>query len=261
MRAQTLEMETKLRIALSEAAFEVHYQPLVDAKKGKMIAVEALLRWNHPEDGEISPSQFVPVAEETGLINPIGMFVLRRACEDALRWPETNLSVNVSAAQLRNPDFPAQLCEVLAATGFPKERLELEITETYVVLDPQTALKVLDQIRTLGVRIALDDFGTGYASIGFLRQFCFDKLKLDRSLVADAISDDPARALLLASLTVARALNMSVTAEGIENAGQADLMRTVGCDQLQGWYFSAAVEASAIDWLVADQAQVARLSA
>jgi diguanylate cyclase (GGDEF)-like protein len=254
MRAQTLEMENKLRAALDSNAFQVHYQPLVDAKNGKMIAVEALLRWNHPDDGEISPVQFVPVAEETGLINLIGLFVLRRACSDALRWPDTNLSVNVSTAQLRNPDFPEQLRQVLAETGFPAARLELEITETYVILDPQTARDVLDQIRALGVRIALDDFGTGYASIGFLRQFCFDKLKLDRSLVADAISDDPARAMLLASLTVARALKMSVTAEGIENAGQADFMRAIGCDHLQGWHFAAAVEASAIDWLVAEQA-------
>jgi len=160
------------------------------------------------------------------------------------------VAVNVSAAQLRNPDFPRNVKAILEETGFPPARLELEVTETYLVSDPETAGFVLQGLRELGISIALDDFGTGYASIGFLRQFSFDKLKLDRSLVIDAENSDAARALLQASVAMARALKMQVAAEGVETNGQADLMRVAGCDQLQGWLFDRAMPAERIATLI-----------
>jgi diguanylate cyclase (GGDEF)-like protein len=257
MRSNSHVIEGKLRAALSQQAFEMHYQPMIDAKSGKMVAVEALLRWNDPEDGEIGPNVFVPVAEETGLINAIGLFALRKACEDGLQWTDISLSVNVSAAQLRNPEFPLHIKTIVEETAFPPERLEIEITETWLVLDPQAAEKMLTRIRALGVKIALDDFGNDFASIGLLRRFAFDRLKLDGSLVANAIQDEPARAMVMASLTVARALQMPVTAEGVETPEQADFMRMVGCDRMQGWQFARAAGAASINLAVTAPAKAA----
>jgi diguanylate cyclase (GGDEF)-like protein len=234
-------IETELRQALAKNDFRLVYQPLFDTADGQVRCVEALLRWTSPTLGEVEPVDFIPVAEESGLIDPMGRFILRKACEDALGWHNVSVAVNVSAAQLRNPDFPAHVREILEDTGFPARRLELEITETYLISDPETAGQVMRGLQDLGVSIALDDFGTGYASIGFLRQFSFDKLKLDRSLVVDAENSDAARALLQASVAMARALDMEVTAEGVETVGQADLMRIAGCDQLQGWLFDKAM--------------------
>ncbi len=247
MQAEAHDIETGIREALDNEDFAVHYQPLIDARTGAVSSVEALLRWEDPTKGNLSPAVFIPVAEETGLINRLGIYVLRKACMDAIAWPDIQLSVNVSAAQLRNPDFPKLLEDVLNETGFPAKRLEIEITETYIVLDPETAQIVLTQIQALGVSVALDDFGTGFASIGFLRQFNFDKLKIDRSLVTDSVRNEGSRAMLHASISVARAMGMAVVAEGIENEGQAVFMRSAGCDQLQGWHFSRAIAASEID--------------
>ena len=193
-REAVREIEDELRSALANREFSLAYQPLVDADDGTIVAVEALLRWNRADGQPISPAVFVPVAEETGLINQIGLWVLRRAMCDAAAWERITLSVNISAAQLRNTEFPIKLGELLEETGFAPERLELEITETCLVLDPVVAERSLDVIRGFGVNISLDDFGTGYASIGFLRQFRFEKLKLDRSLVVQAGEDDGSRA-------------------------------------------------------------------
>lgn len=224
----------------------VHYQPLVDVATKEVVAVEALLRWERPGGKPIGPDVFIPIAEESGLINAIGLWVLRQACTDALNWNGIELSVNVSAAQLRNPGFPILLGQVLDETGFPPSRLELEVTETYLVLDPEVARRSFDAIRNFGVRIVLDDFGTGYASIGFLRQFAFEKLKIDRSLIVDATTDEGSRAMMLASIAVARALNMDVTVEGVETQAQADLARIAGCDQIQGWLYHKAMSAEDI---------------
>ncbi len=239
-------IESELRAAIVTNDFAVVYQPLMAADRTTVTGVEALLRWTSPTLGIVPPEQFVPIAEETGLIDRIGLFVLDRACRDAVGWGDLRLAVNVSAAQLRNPDFPAQLGDVLRTTGFSPARLEVEITETYLVREADAARTVLDELRALGVTVSLDDFGTGFASIGFLRQFTFDKLKIDRSLVADAEHSASARAMVAASVAVARALNMTVTAEGIETIGQADVMRIVGCDELQGWLFSHAESAAEI---------------
>ncbi len=249
------ELEDELRRALSNNEFILNYQPLVHADTQKIVAVEALIRWNRPHGEPIGPHIFIPVAEESGFINAIGLWVLRRACIDALNWKSIVLSVNISAAQLRNPEFPIQLGQILEETGFPAERLELEVTETCLVLDPIVAERSLEVIRGFGVNISLDDFGTGYASIGFLRQFRFEKLKLDRSLVIQAGDDDGSRAMMLSSITVARALNMGVTAEGVETEEQAAMVRTAGCDQIQGWLYYKAMPADEIDKLLSDAQQ------
>jgi diguanylate cyclase (GGDEF)-like protein len=246
-KAHKHKLELALRRALQQNQFHVEYQPLVDAAGKYVASLEALLRWTRSDGSMVSPAEFIPIAEESGLINAIGRWVLERACSDALHWEGVQLSVNVSAAQLRNPAFSAQLAKILADTGFPASRLELEVTETFLVVDPVTAGRTLEAIRQLGVKIALDDFGTGYASIGFLRKFKFDKLKIDRSLVADAASNAASRTLLQASVAIASALNMKVTAEGVETQAQADLARIAGCDQLQGWLYFKAMKAAIID--------------
>ncbi len=252
-REAVRELEEEMRRGIANDEFVLAYQPLVNADTRDIVAVESLLRWNRQDGRNIGPNVFIPVAEESGLINTIGLWVLRQAISDALAWDDIILSVNISAAQLRNPAFPVQLGELLEETGFEPQRLELEITETCLVLDPIVAERTLDLIRGFGVHVALDDFGTGYASIGFLRQFRFEKLKLDRSLVAQAEEDDGSRAMMLSSIAMARALKMAVTAEGVETNEQADMVRLAGCDQMQGWLFHKAEPAATITRLLFDQ--------
>lgn len=241
------DMEDELRDGLLNNEFQVHYQPLVDATSRQVVAVESLLRWERPDGKLVSPSVFIPIAEESGLINAIGLWVLRQSCQDALGWNGIRLAVNISAAQLRNPEFPVQLGQIIEETGFPAERLDLEITETCLVLNPAVAERSLDIIRGFGVNVVLDDFGTGYASIGFLRQFRFEKLKLDRSLITNSAVDESLRAMMVSSISMARALNMDVTAEGVETQAQADLVRAAGCDQIQGWLYFKAMPAQDIE--------------
>ncbi|WP_250893868.1 putative bifunctional diguanylate cyclase/phosphodiesterase [Croceibacterium selenioxidans] len=245
-RDVTQQVEAELREALRLQEFRVAYQPLVDAKSGDIVAVEALLRWERADGSTVSPGVFVPIAEKCGLIYQIGLWVLRTACREAMAWDEIKLSINVSPVQLRNPEFPVELGHILEETGFPPSRLELEVTETYLVSDPVVANRNLDVIRKFGVGIALDDFGTGYASIGFLRNFRFEKLKLDRTMIVDAGLDSGSLAMMASSIAVARAMDMEVTAEGVETKAQADLVRTAGCDQIQGWYYYKAISAGEI---------------
>ncbi len=245
-RDQTAQVEKDLREALKNEELRVAYQPLVDARSGEIVAVEALLRWTRGDGRIENPGVFIPIAEQSGLIYPIGLWVLQTACREALEWDGIKLSINVSPVQLRNPEFPIQLGQILEETGFPASRLELEVTETYLVTDPVVANRNLDVIRKFGVGIALDDFGTGYASIGFLRNFRFEKLKLDRSMVVDAGNDHGSMAMMASSITVARAMDMSVTAEGVETQAQADMVRAAGCDQIQGWYYFKAITAEEI---------------
>jgi diguanylate cyclase (GGDEF)-like protein len=240
------QVEADLREALRLKEFRLAYQPLVDAQTGDIVAVEALLRWHRSDGTTVSPGVFIPIAEKCGLIYPIGLWVLRTACRDALGWDGITMSINVSPAQLRNPEFPIELGHILEETGFPASRLELEVTETYLVTDPLVANRNLDVIRKFGVGIALDDFGTGYASIGFLRNFRFEKLKIDRSMVVDAGTSSGSLAMMNSSIAVARAMEMSVTAEGVETKAQADMVRIAGCDQIQGWYYYKAIDAAEI---------------
>ncbi|WP_332310390.1 putative bifunctional diguanylate cyclase/phosphodiesterase [Altererythrobacter lutimaris] len=254
-REAVQELDDELRQALANDEFALVYQPLVDAKTQAIVAVEALIRWNRPDGKAVGPHVFIPVAEETGMINPIGLWVLRKACEDALDWAPLAVSVNISAAQLRNAEFPVKLGQILEETGFPAERLELEITETFLVMDSNVAERSLEIIRGFGVKVALDDFGTGYASIGFLRQFRFEKLKLDRSLVVDAGEDEGSRAMMLSSVTLARALKMGVAAEGVETTEQAEMAKAAGCDQIQGWLYYKAMPPQEVSELLAGQSE------
>ena len=250
-------IDTDLRTALAEGQLRLHYQPLIDSQTGEVNAVEALIRWERPDGMRIGPDKFIPVAEETGLIEAIGAWVLRQACLDASQWDGIKLSVNVSVAQLRNPQFPLLIGQILEETGFPAARLELEITETFLVGDPTVAGRNLEMIRGFGVGIVLDDYGTGYASIGFLRRFRFEKLKLDRSLIVEAEADASTRTVMASSVTMAKALGMTVTAEGIETEAHADLARDAGCDQMQGWLYSKAIPAEEITRQLEEQAAAA----
>jgi predicted signal transduction protein with EAL and GGDEF domain len=230
-------LEVDLRKALINKEFELHYQPLVRLADNKVSGCEALLRWYHPERGMISPVDFIPVAEETGLINAIGEWVLRQACTEAANWPgDMKIAVNVSAVQFRNQGLPQAVISALAAAGLAPHRLELEITESVLMHSNETTIQRLHQLRQLGVRISMDDFGTGYSSLSYLRSFPFDKIKIDRAFVNDVASGHDA--IVQAIITLANSLNMTTTAEGVETEQQAAALRAMGCVEMQGYLFS-----------------------
>ena len=223
----------------TNSELELHYQPLVNLQTGAIIGCEALLRWHHPQRGLIPPLEFIPVAEETGLINAIGDWVLKRACRDAMNWPDhVSVAVNVSPIQFRNPALALTVINALAASGLPANRLELEVTESVLMQNNDTTLATLHQLRNLGVRIAMDDFGTGYSSLSYLRSFPFDKIKIDRSFIGDLSKGDDAVAIVHAILNLANSLKMTTTAEGVETTDQQTLLRATGCNEMQGYLFS-----------------------
>lgn len=238
VREHQLIIENDIRDGLEREEFEVWYQPIVDAKTQVMISVEALVRWPRRPQGELPPEEFIGIAETSGLIYSLGQFVLRRACQDLQPLGELRLSVNISPAQFRDPEFEAKVAGVLSETGFPAQRLELEVTESYVLENPDRAIAAIDNLKNLGTSMALDDFGTGYSSIGYLRRFNFDTIKIDKSLAGLVDTDDQAAALVSGTVRIAGALGMRVTAEGVENSNQMRLLRLAGCDRLQGFYFS-----------------------
>jgi diguanylate cyclase (GGDEF)-like protein/PAS domain S-box-containing protein len=235
-----LMMEQDLRQALASGGFEIHYQPLVDLHSGKVSGCEALLRWRHPERGMISPAEFIPVAEDTGLINELGDWVLRTACNEAATWPShVRIAVNVSPVQLKCDTLALKIAGALAASGLAPSRLELEITEAVLIRDDEAALSILHQLRSIGVRIALDDFGTGYSSLSYLKRFPFDKIKIDRCFVADIAEASGSPVIVQAVVNIASASNMTTVAEGVETEAQREMLRTLGCTQMQGYLFSA----------------------
>ncbi len=237
-RHKRLGVAAELRTALRSGALEIAYQPVFDAATRRIVAAEALLRW--PRDGQpdMPPSIFIPIAEETGLIDELGAWTLRQACRDAQAWPNIRLAVNVSPAQFRNPNFEVLVSTILAETGLQSHRLELEVTETYLIANPVQARRSINAIRNLGVAVALDDFGTGYSSIGYLRSFTFDKLKLDRSLIAGIATDQRSQRFVQATIALADALDLDVTAEGVESEDEAILLRLAGCKEFQGFFFA-----------------------
>jgi diguanylate cyclase (GGDEF)-like protein/PAS domain S-box-containing protein len=236
-----LNMEQDLRHALMHGAFELHYQPLVSLRHGEVTGCEALVRWRHPERGMISPAEFIPVAEDTGLINELGDWVLQTACAEAARWPgHVRIAVNVSPVQLKSPTLALRIAGALAASNLEPSRLEIEITEAVLIRDDEAALAILHQLRKIGVRIALDDFGTGYSSLSYLKRFPFDKIKIDRSFVADIMEVTGSSSIVQAVVSIAASLNMTTTAEGVEREGQRELLRALGCTEMQGYLFSAA---------------------
>jgi len=236
-----LTLERDMRQALADGSFEIHYQPLVDLGNDEVTGCEALLRWRHPERGMISPADFVPVAEDTGLIIELGEWVLRTACAEAASWPDhVRLAVNVSPVQLKSPTLALKIASALGASGLPANRLELEITEAVLIDDDETALAILHQLRAIGIRIALDDFGTGYSSLSYLKRFPFDKIKIDRCFVSDIVEIGGSSAIVQAVVNIAAARNMTTTAEGVETSEQKEILRALGCTEMQGYLFSAA---------------------
>jgi diguanylate cyclase (GGDEF)-like protein len=245
-------LELGLRKALTHGELELHYQPIVHLQTRKVTCLEALLRWHHPERGLIPPAEFIPLAEEIGLIVPIGEWVLRQACQDAAAWSEEiNVAVNLSPAQFKSARLPETVMLALAASGLPPHRLELEITEGVLLVERDTTLAVLHQLRGVGVNIAMDDFGTGYSSLGYLRSFPFDSIKIDRSFVQSLPADESASAIVRAVIGMSDKLGIMTTAEGVETAEQLEGVRAEGCTEVQGFYFSSARPASQIAQLLA----------
>jgi diguanylate cyclase (GGDEF)-like protein len=249
------ELERDLRTAMAEGSFELHYQPLVDLRSDEVTGCEALLRWRHPVRGMISPADFVPVAEETGLIDEIGQWVLRTACTEAATWPaHVRIAVNVSPVQFKSETLPLKVAAVLAETGLDPRRLELEITEAVLIADDDAALAALNQLRALGVHIALDDFGTGYSSLQYLQRFPFDKIKIDRSFVKEVVRNSSSASIIRAVVSIAADRNMITTAEGVETLQQRETVQNLGCTQMQGYLFSAARPAHELRVLLAASA-------
>ena len=244
-----LQLEQALRLALERKEFELHYQPKVDVASGMVVAMEALVRWRSPTRGLVPPNDFIGVAEEIGLIIPLGAWVLRAACEQNQAWQEAGLArlrvaVNLSAYQFRQKDLPEFVAGVLAETGMDGSCLELEVTESVVMHNPEEAVRILEQLSAQGIHISVDDFGTGYSSLSYLKQFRLDTLKIDRSFVRDINSDADDAAIVRSVIALAHSLRLQVIAEGVETAEQLEYLRTLGCDQYQGYLRSKPVPAA-----------------
>ena len=256
-----LALETALRQALRDEQLELHYQPQVDLRHGRIVGVEALLRWQHPTLGRIAPDRFIPIAEETGLIVAIGDWVLRRAIEQAAAWqraglPPLRMAVNLSARQLLQPDLAQRIEGLLSATGLAPRLFGVEVTESMLIANFDQAVQHLRALRALGVEISLDDFGTGYSSLSYLRRLPVDVVKIDRSLVPDVTAPAEDVSITRAIITMAHQLQMKVLAEGVESEGQAALLAANHCDQMQGYWFSAAGPAAAVETMLRDGRQI-----
>lgn len=253
--ARHLLLVNALRQALERAQLQLHYQPQVSLRDGKIVGAEALLRWIHPELGAISPAEFIPAAEGSGLILPIGEWVLRQAIRQARRWMQEGLAplvmaVNLSAVQFRHADLPALVARVLDEEGLPPEYLELELTEGVAVHDPQGAIAMMNQLHERGVRMSIDDFGTGYSSLSHLKKFMVYKLKIDQTFVRDICTDPEDRAIVGAVIHMAQSLGLRTIAEGVETAGQLAFLREQGCDEMQGYFYSKPLAADQFDAFV-----------
>ncbi len=259
-------LEQDLVHALERSELEIEYQPQFDIASRRMVGVEALLRWQHPTRGRIGPDQFIPLAEDSGLILPIGRWVLEQACLRAQAWqrqgaPGLRIAVNLSPVQLRDPDLASQAGEILGQSGLAPAQLELEITERVLMADTEANLQTLGQLKTLGIRISIDDFGVGHSSFAYLRRFPFDEIKLDRSFVGALDRDPSAAAIVRASLSLSRSLGLDSVAEGVESAEQLRLLGVEGCRVAQGYYFSPPVHPREIDAMVAALAATAAAEA
>jgi diguanylate cyclase (GGDEF)-like protein len=242
------ELELDLRQAIDAGDLELHYQPVVNLRSNEVVGCEALLRWRHPVRGVVSPEEFIPVAEDTGLIGKLGEWVLATACAEAANWPgNIRLAVNVSPIQFRSQALALKIASMLASSGLAANRLELEITEAVLIRDDEAALGILHQLRAVGVRIALDDFGTGYSSLSYLQRFPFDKIKIDRCFVHDLAGPaGGSSSIVQAVVNIAAARAITTTAEGVETEQQRDTLRSLGCTEMQGYLFCAAKPAADI---------------
>jgi predicted signal transduction protein with EAL and GGDEF domain len=245
-------LEIDLRKAIANNEFELFYQPLVDMKTEYVTGFEALIRWHHPERGMIPPLDFIPIAEETGLIVPLGDWVLRQACAEAATWPSNvKIAVNLSPVQFKNKILLPSVVSALAASGLSPSRLELEITESVLLQDSGATLAILHELRGLGVRISMDDFGTGYSSLSYLRKFPFDKIKIDQSFIFDMSEHDDSLAIVRAVIAMGSGLGIATTAEGVETAEQFKQLKLEGCTEVQGYLFSPPRPAAEIKGLLA----------
>ena len=253
-------LELALREALEKNQLHLVYQPVVNARTGNVEGFESLVRWTHPELGPVSPAKFVPVAEDARLIAPIGEWVLRTACMEAMNWPsDVRVAVNVSAEQLSNPNFVAVVMSALAQSGLTSDRLELEVTESVFMREGTGATQILEQIMGLGVRLSLDDFGTGYSSLGYLSRTRFSTIKIDRSFVTSAAKNEPeSLAIIRAVVALAQSLGMATTAEGVENETEVEMVNQLGCSKIQGYYFGRPMPADEARALFPHQQKQAR---
>jgi EAL domain-containing protein (putative c-di-GMP-specific phosphodiesterase class I) len=252
--AARLKLVNDLRATISRGGFELHYQPIVDARTCRPCGVEALLRWRHPVEGLLLPESFIPLAEETGLIDAIGAWVLQAACMQATAWPEhIKLAVNLSALQFRTGKLFDVIMRVLADSRLPPGRLELEITESVFMQDQEKYAMILKQLKDVGISVVLDDFGTGYSSLNYLTKFPFDKIKIDKSFTGGLTHRADCAAVVASVLTLARGLDIEVTAEGVETQEQLDLLRIAGVDQVQGYLFALPCPASELDFFALER--------
>ena len=248
-------LELDLRKAIVNGEFELYYQPIVDVKTERITSCEALIRWHHPERGMISPVEFIRVAENTGLIVPLGEWVIRQACAQAARWPKhVTVAVNLSPAQFKSRNLLPTVVNALATTGLPANRLELEITELVLLQDNDGAFAILRQLRDLGIRIAMDDFGTGYSSLGYLRSFPFDKIKIDQSFIHDLANKEDSIAIIRAVVGLSSSMGITTIAEGVETKEQLARLTTEGCDEVQGFLFSPPRPAAELQRLFSELA-------
>jgi diguanylate cyclase (GGDEF)-like protein len=256
------ELELDLRRAIAESEFELYYQPLINLTSGKICGFEALLRWNHPTRGLIPPTDFIPLAEETEMIVPIGEWVLRQACLEATKWPaELRVAVNLSTVQFKKRDLADIVSGALADAGLAPKRLEVEITESVLLLNNEATLTTLHQLREIGVRISMDDFGTGYSSLSYLRSFPFDKIKIDRSFVHDLPTSQDSMAIIRAVTGLGASLGMATTAEGVETEEELAHLKREGCTEAQGYLFSRPKPASELPALLEKQASLMQAAA
>ncbi|HZS46320.1 MAG TPA: EAL domain-containing protein [Blastocatellia bacterium] len=252
-----LSIEHKIRQALTRNEFTVFFQPQLDLISGQVVGSEALCRWIHPEMGMVSPGEFIPIAEASGLIVPIGEFVLRMACKQTKVWEESGLAslriaVNISAHQFQKPNLVQTVAEILGETGLDPKKLELELTESAVMKNPETAIATLRELKAMGLQISIDDFGTGYSSLSYLKRFPLDILKIDQSFMRDATKDPNDAAIVKAIITLAHSLNLLVIAEGVETEEQLHFLRQLGCDEMQGFLFSRPLPADDMKKLLMD---------
>jgi diguanylate cyclase (GGDEF)-like protein len=250
-----LALEIGLREALARKELVLHFQPIVGLESGKLLGAEALVRWNHPERGLVSPAEFIPVAEDIGLIVPLGEWVLNEACAQAARWATIGgrkpfVAVNLSARQFQEGGLVPVVQRALARSGLAASQLELEITESILMQQTERTLQALNEFEAFGVKLAIDDFGTGYSSLGYLKRFPVSTLKIDRSFLRDVSRDEDDRAIVAAVMAMARSLALTVTAEGVENTEQVAFLRLHGCDQAQGYLYSRPVPAAEFEQLL-----------
>ena len=257
-----LRLESSLRQAVARQEFTLHYQPKIGAMDGRVCGVEALLRWHDPERGLVSPEVFIPTLEDTGLILPVGLWVLDTACAQLQAWREAgidvpSMAVNLSPRQFLQPELDLRIGDIIRRHGLPPAAIELEITESMLMRDPQQAVQILARLKHLGVRLSVDDFGTGYSSLAYLKQFPLDALKIDRAFISNITSDADDAAIAIAIVNLAHNLNLKVVAEGVETEAQVNFLIHQGCDTLQGFYFARPMDAHTCGHMIREVGQLA----